>query len=115
MHLNFKKSKIYISQKTIDVFVDDICVGILQHMAVAPDQLHWIPDDRVDCTKFPFNDEEAFVSLIFTLKNYKNEHGYKYLTIWAHNNGYVAQLNEDLLSKAGFRHIPNLHPSCMIV
>lgn len=115
MNTKFKKSNIYASTKTIDVFVNDNCVGILQHMAVAPEQLHWIPDDRVDCTQFPFDDEEAFLMLISDLKKYKNEHGYKYLTIWSHNNGYVARLNTELLQKAGFQHLQDLHPACMIL
>lgn len=115
MNTKFKISNIYISTETIDVFVDDTCVGILQHMAVAPEQLQWIPDDRVDCTQFPFDDDETFLILISDFRNYKNEHGYKYLTIWSHNNGFVAQLDEDLLLKAGFRHLPKMHPACMIL
>ena len=54
-------------------------------------------------------------SVVKELKRYKDEHGYKYLTIWSLNNGYAEQLDKELLEKAGFRHISDMHPACMFL
>ena len=55
-----------------------------------------------------------FFSVVSELKRFKDEQGYKYLTIWTYNNGYATQINKNLLEKAGFKNIPD-QKSCMYV
>lgn len=111
----YEPSKRYSSKNAIEVYANDAPIGILDSMAVAPEQLNWSPDDRVYNVKFQFRNEDTFLSVVSELKRYKNEHKHKYLTIWTYNNGYASQIDEELLEKAGFRHLPDQHPACMFL
>lgn len=99
----------------IEVFANEAPIGTLSSMAVAPEQLTWYPDDKVYNVKFQFRNEDTFLSVVAELKRYKNEHGYKYLTIWTYNHGYAELINKALLEKAGFKNLPDMHPACMFL
>ena len=114
IQFRYEPSKRYTSGYT-EVYANDAPIGLLSSMAAAPDQLSWSPDDRVYNVKFQFRNEDTFFSVVKELKRYKDEHGYKYLTIWSLNNGYAEQLDKELLEKAGFRHISDMHPACMFL
>ena len=55
------------------------------------------------------------MAVVEELKRYKNEHGYKYLTIWTYNEGYASKLDRDMLERAGFKNLPDEHPACMFL
>ena len=99
----------------IEVYANDAPIGSLSSFGVTPEQLNWSPDDRVYNIKFQFRNEDTFLSVIKELKRYKDENGYKYLTIWTYNNGYAEQIDKLLLDKAGFKHLPDMHPACMFL
>lgn len=105
----------YSNSNTIEVFANNAPIGVLNSMKTAPDQLSWCPDDRVYSINFQFRNKDTFLSVVSELKRYKDEHGFKYLTIWAYNNGYAAQIDKELLEEAGFRHLPGQHPACMFL
>lgn len=109
----YEPSSRYSSGNVTEVYANDAPIGILD--SVAPEQLSWSPDDRVYNVKFQFRNEETFLSVVSELKRYKDEHGYKYLTIWTYNNGYATQIDKNLLEKAGFKHLPDQHPACMFL
>lgn len=105
----------YYKDNRIEIYANEALIGTLSSMTVAPEQLIWNPDDRVYNVKFQFRNEETFISVVEELKRYKNENGYKYLTIWSYNRGYAELIDKDLLEKAGFKHIPDMHPECMFL
>lgn len=112
MEIKFKyeKSQRY-TDESIEVSANDAPIGILK--AYDNNELMWSPDDRIYNIKFQFRNEETFLKVTQELQRYKDEQGYKYLTIWSYNNGYAEVLDKELLEKAGFRHIPGKHPACM--
>lgn len=114
IQLSFQDSTKYTDNR-IEVYANGAPIGTLSTMAVAPDQLAWFPDDTVYNVKFQFRNPETFISVVEELKHYKNEHNYKYLTIWSYNNGYAAILDKDLLEKAGFKNLPDTNPACMFL
>lgn len=99
----------------IDVYANEANIGTLSCMPVAPEQLIWTPDERVYNVKFQFRNEETFITVVDELRRYKNEQGYKYLTIWTYNNGYASIIDKELLEKAGFKNLPDTHPACMFL
>lgn len=103
------------SDNRIEVHANEASIGTLQSIVAAPDQLTWFPDERVYNVKFQFRNEDTFLAVVEELRRYKNEHGYKYLTIWTYNNGYAAIIDKNLLAKAGFKNIPDMHPACMFL
>lgn len=103
------------NSNAVEVYANKTPIGILNSMAVAPEQLSWSPDGRIYNVKFQFRNESTFLSVVSELKRYKDEHGHKYLTIWTYNNGYAAQIDQCLLEKAGFRHLPDQNPACMFL
>ena len=109
----YEQSERYSSTGIIEVYANNAPIGILD--SETNEQLSWSPDDRIYNVKFQFRKEETFLSVVSELKRYKDEHGYKYLTIWTHNNGYAAQIDNKLLEKAGFRYLPNENPACMFL
>lgn len=96
-----------------DVIANDVCVGHLSSIAAAPEELRWDPYYEAENVKFQFRNESTFMEVVEAIKRYKDEQGHKYLSIWEYANGYVAQLNKELLEKAGFRHLPDKHPAAM--
>ncbi len=103
----------YYTDNRIDVFANGVPIGTLQSTKAAPEQLDWIPDDRVHNIKFQFRNEETFIAVVKELKRYKDENGYKYLGIWSLNHGYVESISKNWLEKAGFKKLPGTHPECM--
>ena len=99
----------------ISVYANDVCVGTLSTSAAVPEQLIWNPDDNVYNIRFQFRNPDTFISIVESLKYYKDEHGYKYLTICDYNNGYVALLDDELLKKAGFKSIPDISSACLFL
>lgn len=114
VNLKFEKSNRYTSADIIEVYANDAPIGILDSVADA-EQLSWSPDDRVDNVAFQFRNADTFLAVVAELRRYKDAHGYKYLTIWSYNNGYIAQLEKGILEKAGFKHLPNTNPACMFL
>lgn len=99
----------------IEVYANEAPIGTLLSIAVAPEQLTWYPDNRVYNVKFQFRNEDTFLSVVEELKRYKNENGYKYLTIWTYNQGYAELIDREWLEKAGFKNIPDTNPACMFL
>lgn len=97
------------------MYANDAPIGILESLSAASEQLSWNPDDRVYNVPFQFRNEDTFLSVVSELKRFKDEQGYKYLTIWTYNNGYATQINKNLLEKAGFKNIPDQNPACMFL
>ena len=116
MNINFKyeKSSRCTSKDIIEVYANDAPIGILDSFSDS-EQLNWSPDDRVDNVAFQFRNINTFLAVVAELQRYKDAHGYKYLTIWSYNNGYIAQLEKSILEKAGFKHLPNTNPACMFL
>lgn len=111
----YEKSERYTIPGSVEVYANNAPVGILSTIPGDPDNLNWNPDNRVRNVRFQFRNEDTFLSVVAELKRYKNEHGYKYLTIWPYNNGYVSQLDQKLLEKAGFRHFEDQPQACMSI
>lgn len=103
------------SDGRIEVYANKAKVGTLSSMAVGPDQLCWSPDIDTYNIKFQFRNEETFKAVVDELRRYKNEHGYKYLTIWTYNEGYASKLDKAMLERAGFRYHPDENPACMFL
>lgn len=99
----------------INVYANDVCVGTLSTSSAVPEQLIWNPNDKVYNIRFQFRNPDTFISIVESLKHYKNEHGYKYLTICDYINGYVSLLDDELLKKAGFKSIPDISSVCMFL
>jgi hypothetical protein len=97
----------------IEVYANEASVGTLN--SVTPEQLTWSPDERAYNVKFQFRNPDTFLSVVNELKCYKEKNGYKYLTIWTYNNGYAEVIDNSLLEKAGFKHLPNQNPACMFL
>lgn len=114
IQFKYEPSKRYTDNR-IEVYANEATIGTLSSMAVAPEQLTWYPDDGIYNVKFQFRNKDTFLSVVEELKRYKNENGYKYLTIWSYNHGYAELIDKDLLSKAGFKHLPDMHPACMFL
>lgn len=109
----YEKNEQYTIPGSVEVYANNAPVGILTTIVGDKDNLNWYPDSRVRNVRFQFRNEDTFLSVVAELKRYKNEHGYKYLTIWPYNNGYVSQLSEELLKKAGFKHFEDQPQACM--
>lgn len=114
IQFRYEKSERY-SDERIEVYANKANIGTLSTMAVAPDQLCWSPDTMTYNVKFQFRNEETFMAVVEELKRYKNEHGYKYLTIWTYNEGYASKLDKGMLERAGFKNLPDEHPACMFL
>ena len=99
----------------IEVYANEAPIGTLSSLPVAQDQLTWHPNDKIHTAKFQFRKEDTFLAVVRELKRYKDENGYKYLTIWAHNYGYAALIDKDILKKAGFKNLPDTNPACMFL
>lgn len=111
----YEPSSRYSSGNVTEVYANDAPIGILESLTAASEQLSWNPDDRVYNVPFQFRNEDTFLSVVSELKRFKDEQGYKYLTIWTYNNGYATQINKNLLEKAGFKNIPDQNPACMFL
>lgn len=111
IQFRYEKSDRY-SDGFIEVFANEAQIGILSSNAV-PEQLEWDPDIEHNNARFQFRKEETFNEVVNELKRYKNEKGFRYLTICRYNNGYMAQLDKDMLERAGFKILPDKHPAFM--
>lgn len=96
----------------IEFKVNDVLVGLLSSSVHAPDQLNWHPEPMNYYVRFQFRKLETWVTVVEELKRYKDENGYKYLTIWDMNNGYAAELDREFIEKVGFRQLPDHHSAC---
>lgn len=114
IQFRYERSTRYTDNR-IEVYANEASIGTLSSIAVTPEQLNWSPDDRVYNVKFQFRNEDTFLAVVDELKRYKNENGYKYLTIWTYNYGYAELIDKRLLEKAGFKHLPDMHPACMFL
>lgn len=112
--IRFEPNSNYIDDR-IEVYANDACVGTLSSSDAMPDQLVWNPNDKVYNIRFQFRNTQTFLSVVEQLKLYKSQHGYKYLTIYDYNMGYVALLDEELLKKAGFKHLSDISSECMFL
>lgn len=99
----------------IKVYANDAPIGVLYGTASSKDLLIWSPDKRVCNVKFQFRNDETFLTVVNELRRYKNEKGFKYLTIWSHKGEYADLLNKELIKKAGFYQLPDAHPACYFV
>lgn len=113
--LRYEPRKDSINNTDIAVTANDAPIGYLTSAKVNPDILTWSPSDDIYDVAFQFRNSDTFLYVVHTLKEYCATHGYKYLAIWNYNNGYAAQLDDQLLSQAGFRHLAHLHPDCMVL
>lgn len=115
INFSYKESEKY-TDDAIEVFANDANVGILSSQKNFPGHLMWHPDfEKTYCVRFQFRHEETFLSVVEELKRYKDEHGYKYLTIWAYNGGYASLLDMSLLEKAGFKTLQDMDPNCLFL
>lgn len=118
MNIQFKyqKSDRYIDDR-IEVFANKAQIGTLScadFMTAAPEQLCWNPDLTYNVS-FQFRNEDTFQAVVEELRRYKNTHGYKYLTICKHNNGYASTLDRGMLERAGFKNLPGTNPAYMFL
>lgn len=103
------------TDNSIEVYANEAPIGTLSSLVATSEQLCWSPDDRVRNLKFQFRKADTFLSVVEELKRYKNENGYKYLTIWTYNRGYAALIDKEWLEKAGFKNLPGMDPACMFL
>lgn len=90
------------------VYANDACVG---YITPVNNQLLWKKSFDIDNPRYQFKDEGIFASVVAELKKYKNEHGYKYLVIDCLCEGYASILDHALISRVGFKQLPDNHPS----
>lgn len=109
--LRYEESKAFITDRTL-VYANEACVGSLKVIGSSLDTLNWLPENETN-VKFQFRNKETFFAVVRELKRYKDEHGFKYLAIWAYNNGFVSQMDKEVLEEAGFRYLEDGHPACM--
>lgn len=89
------------------VFANDAQIGTLFPFN---DFMSWSPNDMFRNVRFQFRKEEIFLEVVKELKRYTKEQGCKYLVVSRSNNGYVTQLGEEMVQRAGFRNLPNNNP-----
>ena len=114
IEMRYEPSTRYTDER-IEVYANQANVGTLSTMKVAPEQLCWSPDDRTYNVKFQFRNYDTFAAVVENLKQYKNEHGYKYLTIWTYNYGYASVLDREMIEKVGFKNLPDNNPACFFL
>lgn len=114
IELKYEPNSHYTDNR-INVYANEVCVGTLSTSPAVPEQLIWNPDDNVYNVRFQFRNPDTFLSIVESLKCYKNKHGYTYLTICDYNNGYMALLDKELLKKAGFKSLPDISSVCMFL
>lgn len=93
---------------SLGVYANDACVG---YITPVMDQLLWKKSFDIDNPRYQFKDEDIFASVVAELKKYKNDHGYKYLVIDSLCEGYASILDHALISRVGFKQLPDNHPS----
>ena len=94
----------------IDVFANEAPIGIIDE--IAHDCLNWHPGMDPDMLRFSLRKEETFSAVVSELRRYKDERGYKYLTIWTYNSGIASLFSRELLERLGFRNLPDCNPAC---
>ena len=90
----------------IDVFANDVPVGILKPHGIIKDELEWDTWLDYEGTKFALKDIETVKLIVNELKRYKDEHGFKYLCISNHLGGIATFFKEGTLKELGFKRLP---------
>ena len=111
VEMRYEPSKRYTDER-MEVYANKANVGTLQAMG---NQLNCYPDDYTHNVKFQFRNYDTFAAVVEGLRQYKNEQGYKYITIWTYNYGYAAVLDRDMIEKVGFKHLPDNNPACFFL
>ena len=96
------------AEDCLSVYANDACVG---YVTVVNDELLWKKSFYVDNPRYQFRNEDIFASVVAELIKYKNEHGYKYLVIDSLCEGYASILDRDMISRVGFKQLPDNHPA----
>lgn len=97
-----------LGNRFFEVFANDAPIGDLKEL---DNRLCWSPYNMARSIRFQFRNDSTFFDVVNALYAFKNEKGYRYLVVTCNDNGFVAQLGEKLIRKAGFVNLPNEDPN----
>ena len=96
-----------LTDNPLTVYANDACVG---NVIAAMENLIWNSGGNYN-PKYQFRNEDIFAAVVAELKKYKDEHGFKYLVIDNHSNGFASVLDPVMIRRAGFRQLPDNNPA----
>ena len=112
MELRFDES-VRNGSGSIQAFANDAPVGLLVIMGETPEVLYWQRHYKVINVRYQLRNESTFLHVVNGLRQYKDKHGFRYLAVWTTGDGIGANVDPEVLEKAGFKPLANMHPDCL--